>query len=646
MINSKSDRNRLFFTVISFLIPFAVYLKTLAPGLYFIDTGELATVCIKLGTAHPTGYPLFTVLGSIFSRIPVGEYIYRLNLMCAFLSSVTVMVFFNLIYFILNNLNLNPTGENKSKFYSAKDNGLISMVIAFSSSMVLAFSNTFWNTSNSLEVYSLHVLFIVSVIYIFLKAGNEFIKHSGNDDVRYWLLFAFILGLSFTNHLTSIFLSVGFIYLYFAVNGFSKVSFQKILLMGIPFITALTLYVYFFVRGDNTVIAWGNPVNFDNFYRHVSGKQFSVWMFTSTESASKQFSHFIDIYPKEFFYIPLLIALIGLFNSFVKQKKFFWFTLLLFVFNILYAINYDIHDIDTYFLLSFVVTAIWFALGLNFIIEKLKLNITIAALIAVLIPITSIYGNFNENNLSKSNFVKEYTENVFNSARPNSIIMSTQWDFWVSASFYMQYVYNYRPDVIVLDKELMRKSWYLKHLKDHYPIIYDRSKQEFETYSAELYKFEKFTDRYTKPKTETDKQNIVAIQNAFINLLNSIVNKNSDLNFYTTLEIEDDKNEKFAKEYNRVPEGLLVKLTKSNDFDSSYVEPDFTFTKTNETDYYHSFIMNAYYLMYLKRASYLISLSKLDTAEMYIQRVLQMRPNDKTGINMLKKVWEMRGTIK
>lgn len=646
MINSKSDRNRLFFTVISFLIPFAVYLKTLAPGLYFIDTGELATVCIKLGTAHPTGYPLFTVLGSIFSRIPVGEYIYRLNLMCAFLSSVTVMVFFNLIYFILNNLNLNPTGENKSKFYSAKDNGLISMVIAFSSSMVLAFSNTFWNTSNSLEVYSLHVLFIVSVIYIFLKAGNEFIKHSGKDDVRYWLLFAFILGLSFTNHLTSIFLSVGFIYLYFAVNGFSKVSFQKILLMGIPFITALTLYVYFFVRGDNTVIAWGNPVNFDNFYRHVSGKQFSVWMFTSTESASKQFSHFIDIYPKEFFYIPLLIALIGLFNSFVKQKKFFWFTLLLFVFNILYAINYDIHDIDTYFLLSFVVTAIWFALGLNFIIEKLKLNITIAALIAVLIPITSIYGNFNENNLSKSNFVKEYTENVFNSARPNSIIMSTQWDFWVSASFYMQYVYNYRPDVIVLDKELMRKSWYLKHLKDHYPIIYDRSKQEFETYSAELYKFEKFTDRYTKPKTETDKQNIVAIQNAFINLLNSIVNKNSDLNFYTTLEIEDDKNEKFAKEYNRVPEGLLVKLTKSNDFDSSYVEPDFTFTKTNETDYYHSFIMNAYYLMYLKRASYLISLSKLDTAEMYIQRVLQMRPNDKTGINMLKKVWEMRGTIK
>ena len=187
--------------------------------------------------------------------------------------------------------------------------------------------------------------------------------------------------------------------------------------MGIPFVLALSVYVYFFVRGNNSIIAWGNPINFDNFYRHVSGKQFSVWMFTSTDSASKQFSHFTEIYPKEFFYIPVIIAFFGIVSSFIKQRKFFYYTLLLFVFNILYAINYDIHDIDTYFLLSFVVTAIWFALGIKFIFDKLILNVSIAALIAILIPLTSIYGNYKENNLSKSNYVKEYTENIFKSAR-------------------------------------------------------------------------------------------------------------------------------------------------------------------------------------------------------------------------------------
>jgi hypothetical protein len=334
----KSDKNRIYFSIASFLIPFIVYITTLAPGLYFIDTGELATVCIKLGTAHPTGYPLFTLLGNIFSKIPIGEYIYRLNLMCAFLSSITVFVFFNLVYFILTKLNLSPGKDEKKKFFGKEENNLTALIISFSSSLVLAYSSTFWDTSNSIEVYSLHVLLVVSVMYIFLKACNEYVKYSGKDDIKYWLLFAFILGLSFTNHLTTIFLSVGFIYLYFAVNGFSKVTFQKILIMGIPFVLALTVYVYFFIRGDNNIIAWGNPVNFDNFYRHVSGKQFSIWMFTSTDSASKQFSHFTEIFPKEFFYVPVIVAVFGLFYSFVKQRKFFYFTLLLFVFNIIFMI--------------------------------------------------------------------------------------------------------------------------------------------------------------------------------------------------------------------------------------------------------------------------------------------------------------------
>mgnify|MGYP002863695691 CR=1 FL=1 len=634
-------KTKLYFSIASFLIPFIVYITTLAPGLYFIDTGELAAVCVKLGVAHPTGYPLFTILGSIFSKLPIGDYIYRLNVMCAVLSSVTALVFFNMMYYILTKLNLNKEQDNSKRFFTDEKNQLTALIISFSGSMVLAFSSTFWNTSNSLEVYSLHVLLIVTVIFLFLKASNHFVK--GDFDLKHWLIFAFVLGLSFTNHLSSVFLSVGFLYLYFAVNGFGKISFRKILAMAIPFILALTVYVYFFVRGDNPVIAWGNPVTWDNFIRHVSGKQFSVWMFTSTGSASKQFSHFIDIYPKEFFYIPVIIAIFGIIETFLKQKRFFYFTLLLFVFNILYAINYDIHDIDTYFLLAFVITSIWFALGLKFLFEKMKISGVAAISLSLIIPAFSIYGNYNENNLKNSNFVQEYTENVFNSARQKSIIMSTQWDFWVSASFYVQFVHNFRPDVVVIDKELMRKSWYLKHLRDHYPELYNRSNQEFEAYSKELYKFEKFTDNYTKPKNEADKQNLILIQSAFMNLLNSIVTKNPDYAFYTTSEIEEEKNEKMMKDYARIPEGLLFRYAPKMEYDSTFKEREFVFTKTNASDYYHAFLMNAYYSMYLNRASYLMNLSKLEAAENLIKKALEMRPNDKTASGMLKKLNDIRG---
>lgn len=64
---------------------FAVYLKTLAPGVHFIDSGELAAVACTLGIAHPTGYPLFTLIGWLFSNLPIAsEEIVRLNMMSAF----------------------------------------------------------------------------------------------------------------------------------------------------------------------------------------------------------------------------------------------------------------------------------------------------------------------------------------------------------------------------------------------------------------------------------------------------------------------------------------------------------------------------------------------------------------------------------
>jgi hypothetical protein len=638
-------KKRVFFSLLAFIIPFTVYLITLAPGLYFIDTGELATVCVKLGIAHPTGYPLFTLLGNIFSRIPAGEYIYNLNMMCAFFSSVTSLVFFNLMYFILTELNLNDKNGNSGIMAENNPNQIIPLIISLVSSLVLAFSNTFWNTSNSLEVYSLHTLLVVSIIYSFLYACNRQIKDN-NNNLKYWIFFGYILGLSFTNHLSTIFLSVGTLYLYFTINGINRNSLIRILIIAVPFIGALTVYFYFFARGDNQIIAWGNPVNLENFYRHVSGKQFSIWMFSSTDSASKQFSHFLSIYPKEFFYIPVIISIPGIIFLFNKQRKFFYYTVILFIFNILYAINYDIHDINTYFLLSFIITAIWFGTGFYYIYNKFNLNISLTILISLIIVSLSVYGNFDDNNLNGNQYVKEFTENVFKSTKGKSIIISTQWDFWVSPSFYYQYVFNEKPEITVLDKELMRKSWYLKHIKDHYPALYERSRNEFELYEIELKKFEKFTDKYIKPQTEADKQNLIRIQNTFMALLNSIIKYNSDNNIYITFEVEDAKNERIATDYARIPEGLLFRLSKNNIYDTSFSEIELNFAKTTKQDYYHEFLMNAYLMMFLNRANYLMNFNRLNDADNYIKRALDIRNNDRTAMNLLKKLNELKNISK
>ncbi|MEO8210424.1 MAG: DUF2723 domain-containing protein, partial [bacterium] len=625
---------------LSFFIPFIVYLITLAPTVTFTDSGELATVATKLGIAHPTGYPLFTILGRVFTLIPTGEEVYRLNLMSAVISSLALVMFFNLMVFILRDKYLLEDRDNE---YKKKSDDVI-YNISLASVLILAFSKTFWDTSNAIEVYSLHSFFLMTNIYLILRACSYNPKDENSilQREKYWILFAFILGLSFTNHLSTIYLSAGSIYLYFSVNGINQNSFKRILILALPFLLGYSVYIYLFLRAENNILSWGYPHNFDNFWRHFTGRQASIWMFSSLENAEKQFSYFTKNFPAEFFYIPLLIAIPGIFEIYKRSKKFFYFTLLLFSFCVFFAVNYDIYDIDSYFLLAFIVTAIWFGFGLLFILKKFKNNskqLSFAFILLCLIPLSQ---NFSKVDESKNYFVRDYTLNVFKSAPENSIIMSTQWDFWVSSALYQQYVKNIRKDLIIIDKELMRKSWYIPHIEKHYPQIYERSRAEFEIYLAELLKFEKNSNRYTKPVTETDRQDLQKIQSAFINLLNSIVDKNyNDRNFFTTFEIEQDKNEKFGKNYMRVPEGLLIKYDKEKSY-VDYKDPEFEYMITAETDYHHSFIMNAYYNSYLTRANYLMNYQKYDEAEKLIMKAIEIKPNSAEAKQLLNKLNQLR----
>ena len=62
------------------IISAAVYKLTLCPTVEFIDSGELALACKNLGIAHPTGYPLYTLLGRLASFFP-GSLIIDVNMM-------------------------------------------------------------------------------------------------------------------------------------------------------------------------------------------------------------------------------------------------------------------------------------------------------------------------------------------------------------------------------------------------------------------------------------------------------------------------------------------------------------------------------------------------------------------------------------
>ena len=155
----------------------------------------------------------------------------------------------------------------------------------------------------------------------------------------------------------------------------------------------VAVYSYLPIRASqNPVIDWGNPIDWERIYRHITGRQYQVWLFTSFDSAGKQFSYFWSILPFEFF-IGLILILIGLFVSYFKSRKLSLFILITFVFTVLYSINYDIHDIDSYFLLAFIMLAFFAAFGAMKILEMKSLPKNYGVNPGVVVPVNTYLFN-------------------------------------------------------------------------------------------------------------------------------------------------------------------------------------------------------------------------------------------------------------
>ena len=102
------------------------------------------------------------------------------------------------------------------------------------------------------------------------------------------------------------------------------------------------------------------------------------------------------------------------------------------------------------------------------------------------IPLFSLCLNFNSNDRSEAFQVPEYTRLLVDNLQQEAIIISAQWDYWCSAFWYKQRVEDYRRDVVLIEKELLRRTWYLDQLQKWYPHVTGPCKQEIEEFLTHL----------------------------------------------------------------------------------------------------------------------------------------------------------------
>lgn len=260
---------------------FVLYTLTLAPSVMPGDYAEFQFSAAILGVPHPTGYPLYILLGKLFTLLPVGDVAYRVNLSSAVYMALAMAIGYGVTVKLLR-----ISGLGRVWFA-----GVIGLA-------AFAVSPTPWSMSLVARSYALNALLVASVVFA-LMSWRETRKP------RWFYAACLLIGLSLVHHGTTYVLLPAYgLYLLFvewenrqraADGGLSnkessstdpqspnpESSVIRRLFLGVlgllVGLSPLLFLAYRFVWGSPYY--WGNPTSWKDFFDLLTGGPFHNQVF-------------------------------------------------------------------------------------------------------------------------------------------------------------------------------------------------------------------------------------------------------------------------------------------------------------------------------------------------------------------------------
>jgi hypothetical protein len=473
-------RNEIVAFAAAFAIVFMLYFLTSAPGLGLVDSGELTTAAATLGIAHPTGYPLYLLLGRLW--LCIGAF-----------NAARAMVVFSAIW-----------GACAAGVMSALAVTMFKDIRWLSDSMRLplsvlavlgfALTSSTWTSVSFAEVYPL--TWLIAALLLLMAARFESAAPGATTALPYMICYLF--GLGFGNHFTNLWFVPLVMVVVFRWVKNHQTPMRALIYGALLFLLGFSVNLYLPVRSSaHPLLDWSNPATFDGLIRHLTAWQYRVWMFEGGWSGlfSKLGHYFIGI-PGDVGWGITLLACIGLASQLKKRSPFVMSAFLVWIIGVTYNLNYSIPDISTYFISLYAALFVLALAGFVMITTSLERwvkspaarNAWAIALVAAL-PLFGIASAKSDGLQSSNTFARDYAAEILRTLPANALVIHPNWDIQ-SPAIYLQNVEKYRSDVVMLDLNLLMRPWYLRQEMRNYPSVFTNCQSEIKTFIREVRPFE------------------------------------------------------------------------------------------------------------------------------------------------------------
>ena len=483
----------------------------LPPTVTLVDSGELILSSWLPGVAHPPGFPTYLLCGWAASRVPIGSVAQRVAGMSAFFAAVAAVAVFLIPAFGHGRA---PAGKANRR-RAAQDDlradpaGGDELGVRAGVALTFGLSLTMGEFATVAEVYTLNVALGAMAMMLVLRWRRRAARTSAHAVKPTWELTAAALfyGLALGNHhVTTVILGPMIAWLLLGCAGRRVFGRPYLGRVGVPLLIGLAVYAYLPIAARaEPLFSWGEPVTAGALWRHVTGREYQVNLFS--QSGSESFWAALAgawLLIRQYTPAGAAIACLGMLVLWRRDRQLLLAGLATVLIDVLFATNYHIaEDGDAYFLPTILVAVLWLATGMRWLLARMEGPRFRARagrfLLVFALPVATFCMHRHRYDRHQFRLPLDYARDTLAAVEPGGLLLTDDWQIY-SPLLYLQHVESFRPDAAIIDVLLLRdRPWYQGYLRRAYPWLTDPIEEELDRFAKPLDKFDRDIAEIKRP---------------------------------------------------------------------------------------------------------------------------------------------------